>query len=61
MKQDLHNVAKVRAKMRKRQQFVETQFMPTEEFVDLAFSPNFINPFPDNLSIYDVYFDLKMN
>ena len=61
MKQDIQSVAQVRAKIRKRQTYVDQEFWPSEEFVELTFTPNFLNPFPDNMSIYDLFFDLKSN
>jgi hypothetical protein len=39
----------------------EVEFIPTEEFVELSICPNFSNPFPDDHSIFGVYFDLKLS
>lgn len=54
-------MAKVRAKIKKRQIFVDQEFTPSEEFISLTYTPNFLNPYPDNSSVFDVYFDLKNN
>lgn len=58
---EMPSIAHLRGQMMKRQTLVTDTFKPSDNFFELKKPPMLMLPFPEGETVFNVFFDLKLN